>query len=266
MALGAIFLVKFSIDRGLLSPVVRILLGLLFSGTLIAIGEWARRRGAAFSFNAFAKANIPAILTAAGTMGAFATLYAAYELYQLLSPLVAFIGLGIIGVGTTIIALLHGPLLAVLGIFGKLYLANTGFNRHPFSAGACQYISWPFLHQAFVVGRLRLWKWLAVSIAAGLIIYGVLLHTISAHDISSDRLFITAYIVAAWCMISYVFIISLYEKSLKIILPIGQNRLCVGYNYAVFDIGKHIIISGGFSEQHLVDGRNLWAFCDGLLF
>ena len=54
LALGAVFLVKFSIDRGLLSPAIRILLGLAFSGFLIGLGEWgAEGEGRHFPFQDF---------------------------------------------------------------------------------------------------------------------------------------------------------------------------------------------------------------------
>ena len=63
-------------------------------------------------------ANIPAILTAAGTAVAFATVYAAYALYGFLAPATAFILLGLVALGTLAAALLHGPALAGLGVVG----------------------------------------------------------------------------------------------------------------------------------------------------
>ena len=44
LALGGVFLVKYSIDHGLLSPAIRIVLGLLLGLALMASGEWLRRR------------------------------------------------------------------------------------------------------------------------------------------------------------------------------------------------------------------------------
>ena len=43
LALGAIFLVRYTVEMGLLGPGVRIFLAAIFSALLITAGEWARR-------------------------------------------------------------------------------------------------------------------------------------------------------------------------------------------------------------------------------
>ena len=47
LALGGIFLVRYSIEQGLLGPGVRVALGALLAAALIIAGEWARRTRAA---------------------------------------------------------------------------------------------------------------------------------------------------------------------------------------------------------------------------
>ena len=86
LALGGIFLVKYSNEAGLISDKVRVLLGGLFALALLAVGEVARRKENLSSIAPLPIANIPAILTAAGTAVAFATVYAAYALYGFLTP------------------------------------------------------------------------------------------------------------------------------------------------------------------------------------
>ncbi len=209
LALGAIFLVKFSIENGLLGPGVRIALALAFSALLLALGEWGRRRGELFSYPGFGKANIPAIVTAAGTMGLFATIFAAYELYNMLPTMLAFLALGLVGVATTFAALLHGPMLAALGLLGSFLAPFLVSTDAPSVAGLAIYVlfvAWA----AFGVGRLRLWKWHAIATAIGLICFGVVL---SAMTGSGDRLYLAGYLIASWVSIAYVFFISLYEKS-----------------------------------------------------
>ena len=73
LALGGFFMVRYSIDAGLLGPGVRTLLGGLFALALLAAGEWLRRKESASTTEAPPIADIPAILTAAGTSVAFAT-------------------------------------------------------------------------------------------------------------------------------------------------------------------------------------------------
>jgi len=116
LALGGFFMVRYSIDAGLLGPGVRTLLGGAFALALLASGEWIRRQESISAIEALPIANIPAILTAAGTAVAFATVYAAYALYDFLAPATAFILLGMVALGTLAAALLHGPALAGLGI------------------------------------------------------------------------------------------------------------------------------------------------------
>ncbi len=118
LALGGFFMVRYSIEAGLLGPGVRTMLGGLFALALLGAGEWTRRKESISNIAALPIANIPAILTAAGTAVAFATVYAAYALYDFLAPATAFILLGMVALGTLAAALLHGPALAGLGIVG----------------------------------------------------------------------------------------------------------------------------------------------------
>src|SRR5581483_5373706 len=118
LALGGFFLVRYSIEAGLLGPNVRVALGGLFALALLGAGEWTRRKESISEIVALPIANIPAILTAAGTAVAFATVYAAYALYGFLAPASAFILLGLVALGTLAIGLLHGPALAGLGVVG----------------------------------------------------------------------------------------------------------------------------------------------------
>ncbi|MDI1265410.1 MAG: DUF2339 domain-containing protein, partial [bacterium] len=118
LALGGFFMVRYSIEAGLLGPGVRTILGGLFALALLLAGEWTRRKESISAIEALPVANIPAILTAAGTAVAFATVYAAYALYGFLVPATAFILLGLVALGTLAAALLHGPALAGLGVIG----------------------------------------------------------------------------------------------------------------------------------------------------
>ncbi|MCJ9707368.1 DUF2339 domain-containing protein, partial [Bradyrhizobium sp. SHOUNA76] len=109
LALGGFFMVRYSIEAGLLGPGVRVFLGGLFAAALLGAGEWSRRKESISNIQALPIANIPAILTAAGTAVAFATIYAAYALYGFLVPATAFVLLGIVAMCTLAAALLHGP-------------------------------------------------------------------------------------------------------------------------------------------------------------
>ena len=118
LALGGIFLVRYSIEQGLLGPGVRVALGALLAAALVVAGEWARRSEKLAGISGLPTAHIPSILTAAGTTVAYADVYAAYALYGFLAPGVAFMLLGLVALATLAAALLHGPALAGLGLVG----------------------------------------------------------------------------------------------------------------------------------------------------
>jgi uncharacterized membrane protein len=162
LALGGFFLVRYSIDQGLLGPGVRVLLGGLFALALLAAGEGTRRKESFAAIEPLPIANIPAILTAAGTAVAFATVYAAYALYDFLVPATAFILLGMAALGTLAAALLHGPALAGLGIAAAFATPVLVSSETPDFWALYLYLA-VVTAAAFGLARIRLWRWLAVT-------------------------------------------------------------------------------------------------------
>jgi uncharacterized membrane protein len=165
LALGGFFMVRYSIDAGLLGPGVRTLLGGLFALALLAAGEWTRRKESISAIEALPIANIPAILTAAGTAVAFATVYAAYALYDFLVPATAFILLGMVALGTLAAALLHGPALAGLGVAAAFVTPVLVSSEKPDFWALYVYLA-IVTAAAFALARIRLWRWLAVTTIA----------------------------------------------------------------------------------------------------
>ena len=162
LALGGFFMVRYSIEAGLLGPGVRTMLGGLFALALLAAGEWTRRKESISAIEALPIANIPAILTAAGTAVAFATVYAAYALYDFLVPATAFVLLGMVALGTLAAALLHGPALAGLGIAAAFATPVLVSSDKPDFWALYIYLA-IVTAAAFGLARIRLWRWLAVT-------------------------------------------------------------------------------------------------------
>src|SRR5215831_18509360 len=158
LALGGVFLVRYSIEQGLIGPGVRVFLGALLAAALLAAGEWTRRNELNTGLGNLPAAHIPGILTAAGTTVAYATIYAAYALYGFLSPGVAFVLLGLVALATLAAALLHGPALAGLGLVGAYVtplLVSTG---RPDYWSLYIYLA-VVTGAAFVLARVRMWRW-----------------------------------------------------------------------------------------------------------
>jgi uncharacterized membrane protein len=162
LALGGFFLVRYSIEAGLLGPRLRTLLGGAFALALLAAGEWTRRKESISDIAALPIANIPAILTAAGTAVAFATVYAAYALYGFLAPATAFILLGLVALGTLAAATLHGPALAGLGVAAAFVTPILVSSERPDFWALYVYLA-VVTAASFGLARARLWRWLVVT-------------------------------------------------------------------------------------------------------
>lgn len=165
LALGGIFLVRYTIEQGLLGPAARIALGALLAVVLLAGGEWLRRRERKEGIAGIPAAHIPSILTAAGTTVAYATTYAAYALYGFLPAAAAFIVLGAVALATLAAALLHGPALAALGLIGAYVTPALVASAEPSYWALYLYLT-VVTAAAFALASVRVWSWLALAAVA----------------------------------------------------------------------------------------------------
>jgi uncharacterized membrane protein len=170
LALGALLLVRYSIEAGLIGPGLRVLFGLMLGAGLIGAGEWTRRRATP----AFNGVSIPATLTGAGIMAIFAALYAAHALYGFIGPATAFALLGATGVGAMLAAALHGPILAALGLIGSFV---TPVLVHSNSPSPWALVIYLLIVTAAAQGVARLRRMLPLGLAAlgGATIWQILL-------------------------------------------------------------------------------------------
>jgi len=182
LALGGLFLVRYSIEQGLLNPQTRIALGGLFALGLIGAGEWLRRRERSVALPGIPNANVPSILTAAGTCTAFATAYAAYALYELIGPAATFVLLGLVAMLTMIAATLHGPALAALGLIGAMGSPLLVSSDNPQPWALVIYLAFVVL-PAYGVARLRLWRWLALAASVSALLWSMPIFTIGSADV-----------------------------------------------------------------------------------
>ncbi len=165
LGLGGAFLVRFSLEQDLLGPGARIGLAAAFALALLIGGEFLRRRDYALALPGIGPGHVPAALTAAGAVSAFATAYAAFALYGFLGPGPAFLLLGLLGLATMLAAALHGPLLAALGLIGAFAV--------PILTGGEGGQTWPLVPYFLVVTAaahalawLRGWRRVAIAATA----------------------------------------------------------------------------------------------------
>ncbi len=181
LALGGIFLVRYSIEAGLLGPAARLALAAGFGLLLLILGEVIRRRGpSAISAlpgfplgrtgstgteptiapstgpSAALPPGIPGVLTAAGALTLIGAIYAAYDIYQFIGPGLAFVLLAVVSLGTVALSLLHGQALAGLGLLGSLATPALTASSDPNIIGLFAFLALTFLAVS-AASRLRGW-------------------------------------------------------------------------------------------------------------
>jgi len=120
LGFGGIFLVRYSIEAGLLGPAARLTLACIFGLILMAGGELLRRRAMPQMSERFSNAMIPGALTAAGAVTLLGAIFASYAVYDFIGATPAFILLAFVSFVTIALSLLHGQALAGLGLLASL--------------------------------------------------------------------------------------------------------------------------------------------------
>ncbi|WP_319781953.1 DUF2339 domain-containing protein [Oceanisphaera sp. IT1-181] len=111
LALAGIFMVHYSVSEGLLGPVLQLLLALSVGAVLHTAAEYLRRRHGY-------RDQIFAALAGGGSVTLYAALLAGIHHYQLIGPLLGLTLLAVVSLSTMVLARLHGPLLALMGLSG----------------------------------------------------------------------------------------------------------------------------------------------------
>ena len=122
--LGAAFFVKYSIEHSLISPMLRIILGLLAGSGLLAGGMWMRRQGYETTVHT---------LCASGIAILYVDIFAAHAFYDFIPPAAAFVLMALVTLAAFLLAVrLDGRYIAVLGLVGGFLtppLLSTGVDR-----------------------------------------------------------------------------------------------------------------------------------------
>jgi len=169
IAVGGLLFVKYAYDNQLIPPALQIVLGLLLGAVLVAAGEFVRRKSPVEAGASY----VPAALSAAGLVTAFGSIYAAYALYELISPALAFGGLAVVALGALALSRLQGPLIAALGLIGSYGTPALIPSEHPSAWSFFPYLL-VILAASFAVLRGRSWWWLGLAAIAGSVLWTLL--------------------------------------------------------------------------------------------
>lgn len=181
LALGGIFLVRYSIESGLLGPAARLSFAALFGLVLVAAGELVRRRAMPQLSGRFGNAMIPGALTAAGTVTLMGAVFAAYAVYEFIGPTPAFVALALVSFGTIALSLLHGQALAGLGLLASLVTPGLVATENPSVNALFGFLTLTWL-AVNAASRLRRWTVVPMLGNIGLGLWALAYLAASEHD------------------------------------------------------------------------------------
>lgn len=160
LAFAGLFLVKYSIDTGLLTESVRVILGGLFGALILGAASWVRARQIANG------ERIGQALSGAGIAVLYVSVFAASSLYGLISPALGFVGLAGITALAVALSILHGAPIAVLGLAGGFLTPALVESDAPSAPVLFIYLSLLVCGLMAVI-RAKGWDWLIWPMLAG---------------------------------------------------------------------------------------------------
>ncbi|MGV3551443.1 DUF2339 domain-containing protein [Rhizobium sp.] len=173
LAFAGIFAIKYSIEQGFFSPAVRLSAAAVFGLLLMAGGEFMRRKATPNVGNAFQNALIPGVLTAAGTLTLFGSVYVAHGFYNFFGPGTAFVLLALISFTTLGLSMLYGQALAGLGLLASfvtpLLVAST--SPRPWALFGFLALVWI---ATLIASKIQAWRVVPALANAGLSLWGFL--------------------------------------------------------------------------------------------
>lgn len=162
IALGGGFLVKYSIDAGLLSPLIRVSFGFIMGVALTLGGEILRQKRTNLEVLKGAPDYLPSAISAAGLFSAFAAIYASYALYDLMPALGAFIALALLSFVASGLAWYQGRFFAYLGLIGGIIVPALVTTGPPSAWGLFPYLL-VIITASLWVSRQKAWTDVAAT-------------------------------------------------------------------------------------------------------
>jgi uncharacterized membrane protein len=159
LVLAAVFLIRYSIEIGLVTPTARMIAAAIFGFALLGAGEYARAGRLAD------EPRIAQALVGAGIAVLYATAYGSHVLYQLLDTSMAAGAMLSVTAAALILSLRHGAPTAVMGLVGGFLTPVLVGNA---DAGAVPLLAYLALLDmaVFLIAWRRGWTWLAAAAVA----------------------------------------------------------------------------------------------------
>ncbi len=158
--LGIVFLYRWGIEQGVITPLARVAVGVLLSGGLLAFGWMTRGRRPLYS----------ALLQGGGVAGLFVSAFAAHAVYDLTSQTAVFVQLvfvSTLAVGLAVTQRIET--LAIVGVIGALAAPQMVGGTIDMFPGDAGYVAVVLLGVGVVLYHFD-WRWLygTAAVASGL--------------------------------------------------------------------------------------------------
>lgn len=169
LAVAGFFIVKLSIEAGLMSPSIRVVGGMIFGGALVGGAELALR-----FHDRVRDARVRQALSGAGLASIYASILVATNLYHLIHPAIAMVGIAAVTGAAILLSIRFGAPSALLGLAGGLAAPALIGSANPNVPLLTLYLA-AAVTGLSVLSRGQRWAWLAISALTGGFIWGAVL-------------------------------------------------------------------------------------------
>ncbi|WP_028968958.1 DUF2339 domain-containing protein [Sphingomonas sp. URHD0057] len=169
LAVAGMLIVKLSIESGLLTPPIRVISGLAFGAALIAGAELASRLEARIR-----DVRVRQALAGAGIASLYASILVAVNLYQLVSPVTAMVGMAAVTALAMFLSTRFGAPSALLGLAGGLAAPALVGSTEPNVPLLSIYLALA-VSGLCALSRNQRWAWLGISAMIGGFGWGIVL-------------------------------------------------------------------------------------------
>jgi uncharacterized membrane protein len=152
LILAGVFLIKYSIDQGLLTPAIRVAVGIISGLILIAVGIYFRVYRQIANYIPISQA-----ITGAGIAILYISIYAANQYFSLIPKDLAFLGLFMVTAIAVCLSLLHGLPIAILGMFSGYLTPALLKSNDPQASGLFLYLTLINLGLTLIIHKKKWW-------------------------------------------------------------------------------------------------------------
>lgn len=234
VALALAFLVKYSIDEGLLGPTARIIIGIGLGLALIALAQYVKTNPLGRMPAVMQQDTLPPAMAGAGVIAIYASILGAHVLYQLMPAMVIFALLACVSAAALLLSLLHGPLLAAMGIAGGYLVPFVVSSQQSSTLALFGYLFFVTCAGLSIIAY-RKWNWLSWLTLGGALGWYSLWH-LSGNSFGNTPIF-AGYLAALGVTSAFILPSSITAEAKRT----GGNAFLLPYN-AIHVIGYNIFL------------------------